>query len=1173
MSDNTNFASLDTFRFSQMAAAVAQDNNKSRIESEEQFFATDLICEGPIEGLVDANGSLLKYINSSNLSISNSNIILSRGIYYDDVPVLDTSLDRFNFSNLNFAVSYGEELPMEAVYPSTVFRYNKRMYLNNTTPAVVPPDIGNGALFSSSFFIKTQTSDDIDADVYPGSAAAGNGLIEKNTNLAETIKRIDATRLSAGEFTHKIVNKYCDYLKINLSIDSLFEVKTDGSISSAKMAFAVEISKDTSNERLLCYFFVKGIVKGSQTLVEIPFNLDLDTVNANSYYVKVYSCTKRIASDNATEDKSFSINSIVEQVRTRGGFCHPFSALVKTGVASKSFSTDPARSFDLKLLKVKVPDIYDSESKTYRGSSYDSNNNRFSDIWTGKFDSFLRWTDNPAWIFYDICTNARYGMGRSNIIDSDLNKWDLFQIAKYCDELVEVKTPLKYDFDNFTINPDASYPNTILIEKDTRSISDFKTQYPPVYDEGTNYADITLLGNNGGYQNSIISLLNLKNKNGSVAENFRKIIWSVDAVSFDGREVSIKGNSDASSATHYMVTLMNDFGPRKFFEKNNTFFNAFAEKLKTNLELKQITVDQSEEFKAETKIDLKKNISAAKLNTEDGAKEWILMELASLKRNPNNQNNTNNYIVNSYLNDRVFPSDLDLTNLSGQCSPKVKNYREALEPRFTGNIYIDNETEALKLINDLSSIFRGITYYKNNLITSTIDVDKEISYLFNNTNVKDGIFTYSSGSLDGNYTVAKVFYRDKYNNFSEQVEVVEDSLLIREYGIIPKEILGFGVTSRDQARRLGLWMLATNRFENETVTFNTSLQGSLLKPSDIIQIEDQYKNSINLQGRVISVNYTEGYVVVDRKLRASLTGNIIKFLFINNLFTDDSNIQNSIDYGSSSKTNNVFEMKVDRIDNTNNRVYLDQNYVNEDGENTFDFMGRIIASCPFIIVNKIKNQNIQKLYKIVSISEEDVNSYNVFCIRHDNNKYSLLDKGQISDSLNSDDNTISFSNFSNLVELDLSEIETTDDNSYYKIENLNNSPDVSSFNFSFHENSQTLRLEDDENQNFVYQKLSIYFSKIKDFIIDNKDDADPDNYYTKVYDVLRNNGGFLVVLYLRNQSIKFSVPYSIVQVGNDTSNTRSIFLGRFYKTITNAITPTNGIRIYLYNKENKIVQV
>ena len=866
------------------------------------------------------------------------------------------------------------------------------------------------------------------------------------------------------------------------------------------------------------------------------------------------------------------LNSIVEQIRTRGGFCHPFSALVKTGVASKSFSTDPARSFDLKLLKVKVPDIYDSESKTYRGSSYDGNNNRFSDIWTGKFDSFLRWTDNPAWIFYDICTNARYGMGRSNIIDSDLNKWDLFQIAKYCDELVEVKTPLKYDFDNFTINPLANYPNTILIEKDTRSIADFKTQYPPVYDESTDYANIALLGNNGGYQNSVISLLNLKNQNGSVAENFRKIIWSVDLVYFDGDSITGIDNEEESSATHYMITLMNDFGPRKFFEKNSAFFNSFAEDLKAALDLKQITVDPSETFKAETKIDLKKNISAAKLNTEDGAKEWILLKFASLKKNTNNQNDQNSFI-DSYLNDRVFPSDLDLTNLSGQCSPKVKNYREALEPRFTGNIYIDNETEALKLINDLSSIFRGITYYKNNLITSTIDVDKEISYLFNNTNVKDGIFTYSSGSLDGNYTVAKVFYRDKYNNFSEQVEVVEDSLLIREYGIIPKEILGFGVTSRDQARRLGLWMLATNRFENETVTFNTSLQGSLLKPSDIIQIEDQYKNSINLQGRVISVNYTEGYVVVDRKLRASLTGNIIKFLFINNLFTDDSNIQNSIDYEGSSKTNNVFEMKVDRIDNTNNRVYLDQNYVNEDGENTFDFMGRIIASCPFIIVNKIKNQNIQKLYKIVSISEEDVNSYNVFCIRHDNNKYSLLDKGQISDSLNSDDNTISFSNFSNLVELDLSEIETTDDNSYYKIENLNNSTDVSSFNFSFHENSQTLRLEDDENQNFVYQKLSIYFSKIKDFIIDNKDDADPDNYYTKVYDVLRNNGGFLVVLYLRNQSIKFSVPYSVVQVGNDTSNTRSIFLGRFYKTITNAITPTNGIRIYLYNKENKIVQV
>ena len=210
--------------------------------------------------------------------------------------------------------------------------------------------------------------------------------------------------------------------------------------------------------------------------------------------------------------------------------------------------------------------------------------------------------------------------------------------------------------------------------------------------------------------------------------------------------------------------------------------------------------------------------------------------------------------------------------------PKKLNYKDPLEKRFSCNVLIDNETEFLKILNDIASTFRGLTYCKNNLITATVDVDKPVSYLFNNSNVKDGVFSYSSGSVDGSYSVAKVVYRDKYLNYDQQVEIVEDSYLINIYGISTKEILGFGITSRDQARRIGEWLLATNRFENQTITFTTDLQGLMLKPSDVIQIEDQYKNNFVLQGRVIEVDYVNKYIVIDRKLNLNCTGQIIKFI-------------------------------------------------------------------------------------------------------------------------------------------------------------------------------------------------------------------------------------------------------------------------------------------------------
>ena len=121
-------------------------------------------------------------------------------------------------------------------------------------------------------------------------------------------------------------------------------------------------------------------------------------------------------------------------------------------------------------------------------------------------------------------------------------------------------------------------------------------------------------------------------------------------------------------------------------------------------------------------------------------------------------------------------------------------------------------------------------------------------------------------------------FRDKYLNYDQQVEIVEDSLMVNKYGIVTKEILGFGITSRHQARRIGEWLLATNRFENQTVNFITDLQGLILKPSDVIQIEDEFKNNSVLQGRVTSINYSDKYITVDRKINLTSTGEIIKFL-------------------------------------------------------------------------------------------------------------------------------------------------------------------------------------------------------------------------------------------------------------------------------------------------------
>lgn len=100
---------------------------------------------------------------------------------------------------------------------------------------------------------------------------------------------------------------------------------------------------------------------------------------------------------------------------------YPNSALIGLRVDSSQFSSIPSRSYDMKLLKVQVPTNYDPITRAYTGS------------WDGTFK--IAWTDNPAWCFYDLLTSERYGLGKF-VAAAQVDKWALYQIAKYCDELV-----------------------------------------------------------------------------------------------------------------------------------------------------------------------------------------------------------------------------------------------------------------------------------------------------------------------------------------------------------------------------------------------------------------------------------------------------------------------------------------------------------------------------------------------------------------------------------------------------------------------------------------------------------------------------------------------------------------------------------------------------------------
>ncbi len=130
----------------------------------------------------------------------------------------------------------------------------------------------------------------------------------------------------------------------------------------------------------------------------------------------------RITPDNGSstlQNKTFW-DSYTEIVDAK--LSYPNSAYVGLKIDSKQFSSIPSRGFDCYLMLIQVPINYNPLTREYSGA------------WSGVFKT--AWSDNPAWVFYDMLVNDRYGLGE--FIDAaQVDKWALYSIAQYCDELVD----------------------------------------------------------------------------------------------------------------------------------------------------------------------------------------------------------------------------------------------------------------------------------------------------------------------------------------------------------------------------------------------------------------------------------------------------------------------------------------------------------------------------------------------------------------------------------------------------------------------------------------------------------------------------------------------------------------------------------------------------------------
>lgn len=221
-----------------------------------------------------------------------------------------------------------------------------------------------------------------------------------------------------------------------------------------------------------------------------------------------------------------------------------------------------------------------------------------------------------------------------------------------------------------------------------------------------------------------------------------------------------------------------------------------------------------------------------------------------------------------------------LYQIARYCDEMVSDGLGGQEPRFAVNVYLQSQQDAFTVLQSLSSIFRGMTYWNGEQVTVAMDAPQTPVYTFSRANVVDGIFNYTGTRARDRHTVAKVAWDNPKTDFKTEYEFVRDEYAIAKYGINQLDINMMGCTSQGQAQRAGLWALKSEQLENRQVSFSIGLDGMLerIKPSAIIAISDEVFAGRANGGRIVAISTDKKTITLDR----AVTANVGDTLVINN---------------------------------------------------------------------------------------------------------------------------------------------------------------------------------------------------------------------------------------------------------------------------------------------------
>lgn len=428
------------------------DKSHKVLESFSTIEYTELLSEGPIAGIVSSTGRIL-------------DTDLREGIYLNNVPIRNHDPSGQNDGSLNFILNEEGEAGQPKLtlgengethdlceYSPLLTEYGTSFH--GPPPYCEPKDDSHLATFDAAIAKNAKILTHYVANPFVTRTRLTFGARvsrqqKSGATVAETVKFAIKIVKDGKEFDINDPASGCvarDYAFNPLRGPTTTTQETDPNSSDN------EIDVTTPNVGLTAAggsFSIHGIATSTyefDVLVEYDRPKDI----SKGVTFKIVKLTKEL--DPSVDGGAIGGIGVVRNIEFVGAtdyimekVLYPHSAIAKIKFDSKNFSSVPERSYLCKMKKVLVPTNYNPDTREYIGP------------WDGLFkgqqslaesihsidDENKEWTDNPAWIYYDILSNARFGISKFGLDEGDIDRWQLYRIAKYCDELVETDYPIE----------------------------------------------------------------------------------------------------------------------------------------------------------------------------------------------------------------------------------------------------------------------------------------------------------------------------------------------------------------------------------------------------------------------------------------------------------------------------------------------------------------------------------------------------------------------------------------------------------------------------------------------------------------------------------------------------------------------------------------------------------